>query len=431
MKKTKIKAEMWDRMQFLFRTFYDRMIHLKLYYDGKIDEETLKEAAAFMINRAPVLHSSFKSNPIKPYWKVEDYVIEDAVCFYKSENAEKDSDEFLSQVIPYGNNVQIKIAVFEEGEKSVLALLVNHMCMDGGDCRYFATKLCENYNLLKRGEGAALNIKSGSRGFEQVYSKFSGDDLKAARGLYKNVSKNRDKVPFPWAKPSNSDKNRIVRREIDKDRFDRLKQVAKALGITVNDAIMSIAVRTLYEICDVGDNSPLTVSCAIDLRRHIVEGGNLGGLTNHTAWLACRTTSKGESMRDTVLNVANEMCKHKQDKFMGLYSLPLLKLGYTIFPQGLAEFAIKIGYDNPLLAVSNIGLLGDDKLALDDAKLTGGFMSGATKYKPYFLMSATTLLERLTFSASMRGSDEDVKIIERYFDVIEKNLAEFNDINAE
>ena len=28
MKKDMIKAEMWDRMQFLFRSFYDRMVHL-------------------------------------------------------------------------------------------------------------------------------------------------------------------------------------------------------------------------------------------------------------------------------------------------------------------------------------------------------------------------------------------------------------------
>ena len=131
-------------------------------------------------------------------------------------------------------------------------------------------------------------------------------------------------------------------------------------------------------------------------------------------------------MRDTVVNVLSAMRAHKRDKFMGLYSLPLLKLAYTIFPQDLAEFAIKLGYDNPLLAVSNIGMLGDDKLAFDGTVLTGGLVSGATKYKPYFLMSVTTLLGKMTFSTSMRGNDRDVETVERYFDLMEKNLAEFN-----
>ncbi|MDE6301978.1 MAG: hypothetical protein K2M36_00110, partial [Clostridia bacterium] len=194
--------------------------------------------------------------------------------------------------------------------------------------------------------------------------------------------------------------------------------------------VMVLTVRTLYELCGLKDNEPLTVSCAIDLRRHIVEGGALGGLTNHTAWLACRTMEKGATVRETAVNVFHAMRKHKRDKFMGLYSLPLLKLAYNILPPNVAEFAIKHGYDNPLLAVSNIGLLAESSLTFEGTRLTGGFISGATKYKPYFLMSVTTLLGRMTFSTSMRGNEEDVKIVNRYFDIMEKNLAIFNAIEA-
>lgn len=423
--KTTLKAEMWDRMQFLFRSFYDRMVHLKLYFDGRIDREVLKSAVVFMVERAPVLHSSFNTTATEPFWKEDNYTADDIVTFKDSEDAEADSDEFLAGVIPFDSNVQIKISVFEQGDKSVLALLVNHMCMDGGDLKYFMAKLVSNYNCLKRGDYSGIDMKSGSRSFEQVYSKFTGSDLKKARNLYKNVSKNKDKVPFPWSEPEDSDKNRIVRREIDAERFSRMKAVAKSYGITVNDAVMVLVIRTLYELCGRDEHSPLTVSCAIDLRRHIVEGGALGGLTNHTAWLACRTPEMGENIRDTVINVVQAMRKHKRDKFMGLYSLPLLKLAYTIFPQDLAEFAIKLGYDNPLLAVSNMGMLGDDKLKFDGTELTGGFVSGATKYKPYFLMSVTTLLGKMTLSTSLRGNEKDVEIVNRYFDLIEKNLSEF------
>ncbi len=429
MKKTTVKAEMWDRMQFLFRNFYDRMVHLKLYYSGKLDIEALKSAVVFMLERTPVLHSSFNTTVTEPYWQEEQYTADDVVSVQQSEDSDLDADEFLAGVIPYDNNVQIKVALFEQGDKTVLAVLVNHMCMDGGDFKYFMATLCANYNHLVRKEYSAINVKSGSRSFEQVYSKFSGRDLKKARNLYKNVSKNKDKVPFPWTEPTDLDKNRIVRREIDAQRFTQFKAAAKALGITVNDAVMVATIRTLYDICHLDDDRPLTVSCAIDLRRHIVEGGAKGGLTNHTAWLACRTEQKGENVRDTVANVVNAMRKHKRDKFMGLYSLPLLNLAYTIFPQDVAEFAIKLGYDNPLLAVSNIGMLGDERLKFDGTELEGGYMSGATKFKPYFLMSVTTLLGKMTLSTSMRGNDEDVKLVNEYFDLIEKNIDEFIMLN--
>ena len=426
----KLKAEMWDRMQFLFRNYYDRMVHLKLEYEGKLDVEILKNVVVYMVEKAPVLHSSFVTTVLEPYWKKEDYQIDDILTVTQTEDASAAADKFLAGTIPYDNNVQIKIAVFEEGDKTILALRVNHMCMDGGDLKYFVAALCQNYNRLKHESYDDISLKSGSRSFDQVYSKFEGDDLKHARGLYKNVAKSLDHVSFPWSDPSDEDTNRIIRREIGEAEIARMRLVSKKLGITVNDALMAITFRALYELCGLKDDDSLTVSCAIDLRKHIVEGGAQGGLTNHTAWLACRTLERGETMQDTVVNVIRSMKVFKRDKFQGLYSLPLLKLAYTILPQDLAEFAIKKGYDNPLLAVSNMGMLDDKSMQFDGMSLKGGFISGATKYKPFFLMSVTTLLGKMTLSTAIRGNARDVVVASKYFDLIEKYLDEFNQIEA-
>lgn len=425
---TTLKAEMWDRMQFLFRNYYDRMVHAKLTYEGSFDMDVLKNVVLFMVEKAPVLHSSFNTTVIEPYWKEENYTIDDIVSYEKVENADKVADEWLLGVIPYDNNVQIKIAVFEDDKYSVLALRNNHMCMDGGDLKYFLATLCENYTNLKAGNYSALHMKSGSRSYDQVYSKLEGEDLKHAKNLYKNISKTEDKVAFPWSESVPEDTNKIVKRVINEEDFDKLRALAKKMGITVNDAIMAAVFRSLYEMCGLKDTDSLTVSCAIDLRKHIVEGGLQGGLTNHTAWMAVRTMSKGESIQDTIVNVIRSTKGFKRDKFMGLYSLPLLKLAYTIFPQDIAEFAIKAGYTNPLIAVSNMGLLNDQKLTFDGMKLVDGFISGAVKYKPFFLMSVTTLLGRVTLSTAIRGNQKDVDIANRYFDLVMKNIKEFNAI---
>lgn len=419
-----IKAEMWDRMQFLFRNYYDRMVHTKLVYEGSFDMPTLKHAVLYMVEKAPVLHSSFNTNVIEPYWKREDYVIDDIVSYQRVHNADEIADEWLLVVIPYDNNVQIKIAVFEDDVHSVLAMRVNHMCMDGGDVKYFLATLCENYANIKARNFSALKMKNGSRSYDQVYSKLEGEDLKSAKNLYKNISKSEDKVYFPWSDSVSEDTNRIVRRVVDEQSFLALKSIAKKMGVTVNDALMAVVFRTLYELCGLKDDDSLTVSCAIDLRKHIVEGGLNGGLTNHTAWMAVRTLSKGESLQDTLVNVIRSTKGFKRDKFMGLYSLPLLKLAYTILPHDIAEMAIKIGYDNPLIAVSNIGVLDDKKLTFDGLKLVDGFMSGAVKYKPFFLMSVTTLKNRMTLSTAIRGNQKDVEIANRYFDLLMSNLAQ-------
>lgn len=426
MNKQTVKAEMWDRMQFLFRNYYDRMIHVKLVYNGKFNRDILKNVVVYMVEKAPILHSSFNTAGImEPYWKKEDYTVDDIVSFVESENADRDADEFLTGVIPYDNNVQMKISVFEQGDISILTIRVNHMCMDGGDLKYFVVTLCNNYNILANG-GHLLSMKEGSRSYTEVYTKLEGEDLKTARGLYKNVSKSADKVNFPWTEDNSEDKNRIVKRVIPEEDFVKMKAISKKMGITVNDAIMALVFRSLYELCGLKDDDSITVSCAIDLRKHIQEGGAHSGLANHTAWMACRLTEKGETINDTIVNTIRSTKKYKRDKFNGLYSLPLLKLAYTLFPPDIAEFAIKIGYNNPLIAVSNIGLLDDKKLSFNDMKLVDGFMSGAVKYKPFFLMSLTTLLNRVTLSTAIRGNEKDEEVANRYFDLVIKNLAEFN-----
>ncbi|MDD6526500.1 MAG: hypothetical protein PUF31_01580 [Oscillospiraceae bacterium] len=49
-------------------------------------------------------------------------------------------------------------------------------------------------------------------------------------------------------------------------------------------------------------------------------------------------------------------------------------------------------------------------------------MTGAVKYKPFVLLSATTLNGETTLSMCVRGNDEDRKIVDHFFDLMEKNL---------
>ena len=128
-----LKAEMWDKMQYLFRNFYDRMVHCVQYYDGLIDVNVLKRVLVFTTEKVPVLHSSFRSNAVDPYWQVEDYTVNDILTVRESADLEADVNAFICQSIPVESNVQYKMAVFNKDGKSTVCMIVNRMCMDGGD----------------------------------------------------------------------------------------------------------------------------------------------------------------------------------------------------------------------------------------------------------------------------------------------------------
>ena len=146
------------------------------------------------------------------------------------------------------------------------------------------------------------------------------------------------------------------------------------------------------------------------------------GFTNHTSWMQCAIPERGRDIFETIRYVVRSSNRFKKDKFMGLYGLPLLNFGYNFLPHAASEEIIKIGYSNPLMAMSNIGVLNPKSFALCGNEPTDAFMSGAVKYKPFVLLTVTTYKNVITLSMCVRGNDEDKKIVDSFFGLMEKNI---------
>ena len=418
----RLNAELWDEMHYLFRDFNDRMVHVELEYDYEIDIQALRTVLVCFFEKAPVLHSSFTDNHIRPYWTVNTYSIDDALTVetVSEEELAAKVDEFLTQYIPPEAEIQMKVAVFYHGGKSTLCIVENHMCMDGGDFKYFMKALCRNYNNYIQNGISPLDLRQGSRSYTSVYKDFSKKDKKAAESLYRNINK-KDEHRFPLTKSEKDDKSFIARHIIPAEKFLLIRSEGKKYGATINDMLMAAYFTSLYELAGWDKSESVSISCAIDLRRHMKDDEDMG-VTNHTAWMQCRIPELGRDIFETLQYSIRSANQFKQDKYMGLHGLPLLSLGYKIMPHAASEEIIKIGYSNPLIAMSNIGILEVDKLALEGHEPVRGFMSGAVKYKPFVLLSATSMRNELTLSMCVRGNDEDKKIVERFFGLMEKNL---------
>lgn len=418
----KLNAELWDKMHYLFRDFNDRMVHVELHYDYEIDIEALKTVLVCFFEKAPVLHSSFTDNRISPYWTVKDYKISDVLTVkdVEKENLEQEINDFLIQYIPPEADIQMKVAVFRCNGESVLCVVENHMCMDGGDLKYFMKALCKNYSDFVEGNISPVDLRTGTRSYESVYEGFTSGEKRMAKNLYKNVN-SKDDHGFPFTPDSIEDKSFIAKRKIPAEKFDAIRSAGKKHGATINDMLLTAYFYSLYELAGFDVYDSVSISCAVDLRRHIKDNSDQG-VTNHTAWMQCRVPERGATIFDTLSYVVSSSNQFKEDRFIGLHGLPLLSFGYKILPLAASEEVIKIGYANPLLAMSNIGILEVDKLALAGNEPTDGFMSGAVKYKPYALLSVTSVRKELTISMCCRGNSEDKKRVDKFFDLIVKNV---------
>ena len=303
-----LKAELWDKMQFLFRHYYDRMVHLVLYFDKPLDSSILKQVLVWTFEKVPVLHSSFEYNGVEPYWKVENYNIDDVLDENPNcTDIEETINKLVYQSIDTSSNVQMKVGLYSGEGKNALCIIVNHMCFDGGDFKYFIYKLSENYNKLLN-KSFDLDIKQGSRSYDQVYSSFSDEELEKAKSLYKNISQVKDEHKFPLTPDNPIDKTMINRRKIDREIFTAFKAIGKEMDVTVNDLMLTFYIRALYKIGKFNKDESLAIPCMVDLRRYI-DNPNETGLTNHTGFMICNVSKLGETVNDTLIEVLRTIRK--------------------------------------------------------------------------------------------------------------------------
>ena len=416
----RLNAELWDKMHYLFRDFNDRMVHVELNYDFIPDIEALKTVIICAFEKAPVLHSKFVDTKLSTHWEVKPYDIDDVFSVAYPENVQEAVDEFLTQYIAPDADIQMKIALFIKDGKSTLCMVENHMCMDGGDLKYFLQAFCENYSKYVADGISPVDFRTGSRSYDDVYSGFSKTEAGVAQRLFKNINA-KDNHKFPLTPNNIRDKSFIARKKFSEETLAKLKVKGKELGATINELLLASYFYSVYELAGYPKTDKVMISNAIDLRRHM-DNVEDKGFTNHTSWMQCAIPERGRDIFETVQYVVRSSNKFKKDKFMGLYGLPLLNFGYNILPHAASEEIIKIGYSNPLMAMSNIGILKGADFALAGHEPADAFMSGAVKYKPFVLLTATTYRNVITLSMCVRGNEEDKKIVNDFFSLMEKNI---------
>ena len=416
----RLNAELWDKMHYLFRDFNDRMVHVDLSYDFVPDIEALKTVIICAFEKVPVLRSRFIDNKLTTHWEVMPYRIEEVFSVSYPDDIDEAVENFLTQYISPSESIQMKIALFVKAGKSRLCMIENHMCMDGGDLKYFLQEFCENYSRYVSEGISPVNFRTGSRSYDDVYSGFSKTEAGVARRLFKNINA-RDDHKFPLTSDNIRDESFIARKKFGEETLIKLKAKGKELGATINELLLASYFYSVYELAGFPDSDTVMISNAIDLRRHM-NGVDNQGFTNHTSWMQCAIPGRGRDIFETVKYVVRSSNKFKKDKFMGLYGLPLLNFGYNFLPHTVSEEIIKIGYSNPLMAMSNIGILNGQHFALCGKEPVDAFMSGAVKYKPFVLLTATTYKSVITLSMCVRGNDEDKKIVGEFFSLMEKNI---------
>lgn len=422
--KRKLKAEMYDKVNFMCRCYMDRIARFRLDYDFVPDEAAFKKALTALYEASPVFHSRFVNNPINPYWLVCEYKIEDSLTFEETDDIEKSSYDFLVRGIDIKDNTHMKIAVFYNDGRCAVCFRWNHMLIDGGGFKQFARDLFRAYDEIIENGSCKGNFLTGSRAYTEVYADFDKDKKKKAKAQLAGNSAHEKKT-LPFSKKSGKEKNILILKRISADTFNSAATRGKKLGATANDVLVAAYIRSAYRLIGCDKNEKMSVSCAVDLRRHMKNPDRIG-YTNHTTFMPCTIKEMGETMTETVKAVAECNKKNKEDPFLGLLGLPLLNFAYKAMTYIQAEPTVKLFYANANLALSNVGKVDKRLFSLGGNEPADAFVAGGAKVKPCAAVNALTLDGRLTLSMTIQGTEEDKKMVERFFEGMEEELKSLN-----
>lgn len=423
------KAQLYDNIHSVIDFYNDRMVRGIFEYRFSLNTDILTKVINEFLCSSPIMHSSFRRGFFNHRWEEHTVAPEDIIEIHNTDTPYKDAFAFITRVLPMNGNVQIKLGVFSDDNKTALAVITNHMFMDGGDLKYFMKSFCSAYNACCNNENTRGILKRGSRSYKKVYDDLPDKIKNKAKLLFSNPTPKNTKE-FPLSAKSAKDENFIITRNISKEKFAHIKAYGKLNGATINDMILAAYFMSLYELGGFDKSDSVTVSGAIDLRRYMKERG-LTGLTNHSAYLPYTIHGSGDDFLHTLKKVTALSRAYKNDPYTGLYGLPLLNFGYKFFPSAISDKLVKKFYNNPNIAMSNIGILYEDYYVLEGIAPETAFLTGTVKYKPGIMVSLTTYKNEVTLSMCCRGNDEDKAKLNKLLMLIEENLTNITEKHPE
>lgn len=412
------KSEIFDKLQFLFETykFNDHNLHCILHFDGNINKTALKKALTMTLNVVPILSSKYVENVKEPYWeKVDSSSFKDILTFVSTKS---EFNSFMTSRTNEATGPQVKACLLSSSNKDSLCILMNHMICDAAGFKDYLYLLCSLYcNLLKNPDYKSNYILNGDRSINVINNKFSFKNKFKTLMFQGKESNGFINLNFPMS-TSEEIKPFILTHEISEDRFLSIKKYCKNHKVTINDVTLAAFYRALYKILN---KNELSISAAVDMRKYLKDK-NINALTNFSATVISNITIEPNDTFDDTARKVNSDMNLKKKNFIGLNAFVKISLLFKLFNYKHAKKLLKNGFKNPLIGMTNIGILDSKKLCFEGTQISNAFMFGSMKYKPYFQLALTSYNNIMTFTVNLYGNSKDKENVESFFTLLDKEL---------
>jgi NRPS condensation-like uncharacterized protein len=276
-----------------------------------------------------------------------------------------------------------------------VAFKMNHMVCDAAGFKVYLYFLCKIYSRMMADPGYRPNAIAGDRSMRCVLSRFAARvKLKCllSQGKENNITGG---ARFPL---SDGEETRpfILTHKIGKKRMGTLKNYGKAMGATLNDVVLTVFYRCLFQRLALSPGAELRIPVMVDMRRYVRNTEKITSLTNLSSMAATQLEYRPEEhFEDTLSRVKAVMDKNKGNN-LGLNGFIKLDLMYRMLGDNIANRVLRSALKNPLICMTNVGILDAAQLTFGDLRPCDVFLCGSIKKKPYFQLAISSYDGELT-----------------------------------
>jgi NRPS condensation-like uncharacterized protein len=412
-------AEVFDQVQLLFdiNGFNDHELHCVLRFEAGPDAEVLKKAVIASIEAIPILGSRYIAGA-RPHWSSLDP--DNFGRAFVIARTQTEFDEFVVSRVDEGLGPQVRVCVHDTSPFAV-AFKMNHMVCDAAGFKSYLYFLCEIYSGLQTDAAFKPPSITGDRSMRGVLKHFG---MRAKfESLFRQSKENNltggDRFPLseggevcPF----------IVTHKLGRERTAAVKHYGRAQGATLNDVVLTAYYRCLCNRLALRPGTELAMPFMVDMRRYLEETGDSISLTNLSSMATIRLDYRPEERFEGTLGRVKAIMDEKKGGAIGLNGFVKLDLVYRILGDRIANGFLRSRLKNPLICMTNVGILDAAQISFGDLRPHDAFLCGSIKYKPYFQLAVSSYDGELTLSVNLYGSGGDRDRIVSFLDEIDADL---------
>lgn len=405
----RFKSQAFDVFQFLSEEYKynDHQLHCVLQFKGKVEKRILARAIKLSFKAIPILESKYVEDMNKPYWescefeKVNDYLV--------TTNDKKIFDDFIVTCTDEFNGPQVKFCLYSD-DNHMLAVIMNHMICDAAGFKQYIYLLSNLYSKLAKDIDYVLDKKlDGTRSINMItnnISTFTKMKILTSRKIVSNktghlkflLSSNTDKKPF------------IGKYIISKDRFIKIKEFCNKNNFTINDVFLAAYYRVMFNRLKLKPKDNLNIAIMIDMRRHL-KSIDIDSLCNLASSVVTGIEyCEKDDFFQTASKVKNDV-DLKKNSYFGIKGFLEIDLAFKLLSYKTIKKLLKKHFNNPVLGMTNIGVIDKNKLKFGNIELEQAFMCGSIKYAPYFQLALSSFDDTITLTVNLFGDRNDQEAV--------------------